>query len=208
MNPIIKQSLSLYRRIIRNANLIVQLNSGTSFTSSQNFDDNPHSMNRSRKVIELIPDEEMRHYIIDHARKHFRLTQRQFYQGKLTDGDEILRRLNTAKWANFGLECAIRDMTRETHKRKHIKQSPTVNILQVAVEGYGNNQVHDELLDALIVAAKFDQFHRGPPPSPPSPVSMSMSMTRRSTSPGDDEVVNVEMLDNRRIEQNLLLLLL
>jgi len=164
MNPIVQQSLSMYRRILRNANKIVQINSGASDLSSMD------ELNRSRKVSELIPDVEMCEYITDTARKHFRLTQRQFLQGKLTDSDEILKRLNTAKWANVGIECALRDMTRPTHKRKNIKQSPTINILQVAIEGYGNNQVHDELLDALVVAAKFDQLHRNKPQGKQAPV--------------------------------------
>jgi hypothetical protein len=140
-NSIIKQSLSLYRQILRNADKIVTLNK--------------QNENRSRRVSDLIPENEIRDYVYSTAKKHFRYTQRQFYQGKLQNSDEILKRFLNAKWVNYGLECAIRDMTQPTHKRKSIKQSPHINILQTAISGHGNLQFHEELLDAFIVASKF-----------------------------------------------------
>jgi hypothetical protein len=138
MNQITLKSLSLYRQILKSANTMTPINS-----------------DRSRRVSDLFQDELFCDYIVDNARKHFRSTQRQFQSNKL-DSDNMMKRLTDAQWVVHGLQCVIRDATQPTHKRKNIKQSPHINILSTAVVGNGNSQFHDALLDAFIVAAKFD----------------------------------------------------
>lgn len=105
---------------------------------------------------QLLPAQQIYDYVRQRLRHHLQINKRQLASAKIAHDQIVQQTKHANKYVQFGLKRAIDDASQPQNKRKHIEQSPYLQMLTIATRQWGNEEYHAQLQASFEALAQFE----------------------------------------------------